>query len=264
MQWKVVELPVDVELTHRDSLSCSNVRCPGAPECGIEVQLVQAIHLWEVRHRESTSSGERPSFGTRSIAFRDAHRITVHLGFDITITLIFGLARRVDVHHEPPDAAVVRELDLRMSLAHARESVDFIADELVASASHTFHRHCVASKQCDKPVAFRRLIALASGEEQKCNDDPFHWKSFHVRAAVAVRKYVAAHHAHDCVLSAPTTAFPFDYKSISFKGVEREKDPDSGPAPHHHRGLNQAERGGFLAGCVGHAFRHGTAQPREP
>src|SRR5688500_19240073 len=59
------------------------------------------------------------------------------------------------------------------------------------------------------------------------------------RSSDLVRKYVAAHHVHDCVLWTRTAAFPVDYKSISFKGVEREEDSDSGPAPHYHRELDQ-------------------------
>jgi hypothetical protein len=85
----------------------------------------------------TTGSGavrERPARVARRIPLGHEHRIGRHVDDDVAFTLLRRLARRGDVHDEPANAAVGRECDVRMPLAHARKTVDGVDCQRVPTA----------------------------------------------------------------------------------------------------------------------------------
>ena len=130
-----------------------------------------------MRHHGRASGGERPARKARAVALGHEHGISSHVGNDVPLALIRGLARRDDVHDQPPDAAVGRERDLGVTLMHAREPVHLLARHRVASAHHALDRHRVLAEAGDEPVAFRGLASAACGQGETGEDQSLHGDS---------------------------------------------------------------------------------------
>ena len=73
------------------------------------------------------------------IALGDVNRVLAHIGDHATHSLIRGLARRLYVHLEVTNAAVVAEDNFCVPPPHARKPVDFIAHDRISGACDPFY-----------------------------------------------------------------------------------------------------------------------------
>lgn len=104
----------------------------------------------------------------------------MHVRFDATITLGLGFARSVDVHHQSLDGTVVGDIDLCMSLAHSRKSIDFVADNPVVRTCHALDRHRVAPEKRDESIPLVRLVRSTRREQQSANEESSHGREAYV------------------------------------------------------------------------------------
>jgi hypothetical protein len=83
------------------------------------------------------------------------------------------------------NAAVGSELDLGVSLANARESVDFVTRELVASARDTLDGNGVDAEPRDEAIVLGRSVgATGLDGEEKEGEAAGKTESFHGSARV--------------------------------------------------------------------------------
>src|SRR5678809_85043 len=136
MQWKVVELTVDVELTHLHSITRVAIRFLRTCECGRKVQIVQTVHLRDVRHRNTATRVERSLLRSRSIFLGDMHGSRRHISNNVTVPLILRFAWRVYVHLEMPNASVIGKRDFRVTPAHAWKPIDLVACKFISPTGY--------------------------------------------------------------------------------------------------------------------------------
>jgi hypothetical protein len=136
---------------------------------------------------------KRPTPVARRIAFRHEHRIASHVDDDATLALVRRLARRRDVHDEAPNAAVGREGDVCVPLAHAWKSVDVVDRQRVAATHHALDGDRVVAESGNESVPFGGLDRAAAGERAQPTqpeNESLHARTF--RGQCAARKTIGA------------------------------------------------------------------------
>ena len=140
-------------------------------------------------HGYAAARGEIATDRAAGVALRDVHRIPRHVHGDASLALVRRLARRHDVHDEVSDAAVGGELDLRMPLADARESVDLVARHRVAATRHALDRNGVAAEPRDEPIALGGAGWSTRRERKTGKDEVFHATTFDRRRDAAQDRF---------------------------------------------------------------------------
>src|SRR5665213_489085 len=71
-----------------------------------DVQVGEALPMREMRHRERVALREGDLLRAGGIALGDVNRVGTHIGNDVSLPLVRGLARRDDIHLEMLDGLV--------------------------------------------------------------------------------------------------------------------------------------------------------------
>ena len=98
MKRKVVELAIDVELAHSHGIARIHLRSFRVFERSREIQVVETVHLWQVRHGDPAARRERALLCSSAIALRHMNGILRHLGNDVSFALVRRLTWTRDVH----------------------------------------------------------------------------------------------------------------------------------------------------------------------
>ena len=125
-------------------------------------------------HRDGTAGGEGATHRARAILFRDQHRIPRHASGHAPLALVRRLARGHDRHRESSDAAIGRELDLRVSLPYPREAIDLVARHGVPTTRHALDRYRVAAESRNEPVSFGGPAVAARAKRGRKEDETPH------------------------------------------------------------------------------------------
>src|SRR5689334_18946113 len=169
MQWEPIELPIDVELPQLHRVADGSFERIGTRKCSVEIQFIQRVHLWHVRHCNSAARRKLVPQPAGLVGLQNVHGIGGHIRRHVSFALIRRLARRMNVHHEVTNRAARAKLDLGVAATHAREAVDTVNDHFISMASYALDGDRVVTKSRDEAVLLRRRGGPA-GEHCQSHD----------------------------------------------------------------------------------------------
>ena len=205
VQWEVIELAVDVVLPQHHAVS----RRHGVSERRAEIQVGEAVHLREMRHRQRTARREGDVLRARGVALGDVNRVGAHIRDHVALPLVRRLARRGDVHLEMLDGSVGGQAHRGVTTANAREAVDLVAHDLVAAARDALDGDGIVPEKSEIAVLLGRLAGLASREGEKGNRESVHSRSLERDTAFASRPHGVRCVMPTCSHRGGTSAMPW-------------------------------------------------------